>query len=177
MGKPTLIVVSGPAGAGKTTLAHALAGAVSCPAVCRDEIKEGMVEAFDREYVAAPADWLTQRASSVFFEVLRLLLEAEVTVVAEAAFQDQVWRPNLERLADSARIRIVSCKVNPTTGRKRTTGRPPRLAHIDASVVGDTDYYDAFVPVSLAAPTIDVDTSDGYEPTFDRIVSFVRGDK
>jgi dephospho-CoA kinase len=33
-----------PAGSGKTTLAHALA-AVGCPAICRDEIKEGMVHA------------------------------------------------------------------------------------------------------------------------------------
>jgi predicted ABC-type ATPase len=39
---PTLVVVSGPAGAGKTTLAHEIARAVGCPAICRDEIKEGM---------------------------------------------------------------------------------------------------------------------------------------
>jgi cytidylate kinase len=39
---PALIVVSGPPGAGKTTLAHQLAQAVGCPAVCRDEIKGGI---------------------------------------------------------------------------------------------------------------------------------------
>ena len=50
MGTPTLIVVSGPAGSGKTTLAHALAAAVGCPAVSRDEIKEGMV-------ASNPASW------------------------------------------------------------------------------------------------------------------------
>jgi predicted kinase len=41
--RPTLIVVSGMPGAGKTTLAHRLAAAIGCPAICRDEIKEGMV--------------------------------------------------------------------------------------------------------------------------------------
>jgi adenylate kinase family enzyme len=40
---PALIVVSGPMGSGKTTLAHRIAQAVGCPAICRDEIKEGMM--------------------------------------------------------------------------------------------------------------------------------------
>jgi adenylate kinase family enzyme len=39
--RPTLIIVSGPPGSGKTTLAHEIARAVGCPAICRDEIKEG----------------------------------------------------------------------------------------------------------------------------------------
>jgi predicted kinase len=40
---PRLIVVTGRTGSGKTTLAHALARAIRCPAICRDEIKEGFV--------------------------------------------------------------------------------------------------------------------------------------
>ena len=42
-GLPTLVVVSGPPRTGKTSLAHAIASKLRCPAVCRDEIKEGMV--------------------------------------------------------------------------------------------------------------------------------------
>jgi cytidylate kinase len=40
--RPAPIVVSGPPGSGKTTLAHEIARPAGCPAVCRDEIKEGM---------------------------------------------------------------------------------------------------------------------------------------
>jgi predicted kinase len=41
MGIPTLIIVSGRGGSGKTTLAHQLAATLGCPALCRDEIKKG----------------------------------------------------------------------------------------------------------------------------------------
>jgi predicted kinase len=61
--RPTLVVVSGPAGSGKTTLAHAIAAAVGCPAVSRDEIKEGMVHAAwgpaPSGFVASQGDELT----------------------------------------------------------------------------------------------------------------------
>lgn len=40
---PTLIVVSGSPGSGKTTLSYALARAVPCPVVSRDEIREGLM--------------------------------------------------------------------------------------------------------------------------------------
>ncbi|MFI5068785.1 MAG: AAA family ATPase [Streptosporangiales bacterium] len=81
--RPTLIVVSGPPGAGKTTLAHALAQAVGCPAICRDEIKEGMVHAVGG-FTSGPGDALTMRAYPTFFAVLEVLLRAGVTTVAEA---------------------------------------------------------------------------------------------
>ncbi len=45
---PTLVVISGPSGAGKTTLAHLLARRIGCPAICRDEIKEGMAARRER---------------------------------------------------------------------------------------------------------------------------------
>lgn len=41
--RPTPAVVSGGPGAGKTTLAHALAGVLVCPAIVRDEIEQGLV--------------------------------------------------------------------------------------------------------------------------------------
>jgi predicted kinase len=115
---PTLVVVSGPAGSGKTTLAHRLAPAVACPAIIRDEIKEGMAHTA-RNYKPEVADDLALRASSAFFEALRFLIERGVTVVAEAAFQDHVWTPNLVPLALLAEIRVIQC-------RSRHRGRPDR---------------------------------------------------
>jgi predicted kinase len=177
---PTLIVVSGPPGSGKTTLAHEIARAIGCPAICRDEIKEGMVHA-NPGFVPGPSDPLTMRTLDTFFDVLRLLVGKGTTVVAEAAFQDKLWRPALEPFADLASLRIVRCSVDADVALARMTQRanenPLRKAHEDGRRLEDVDSWrrshESFVPISLPAPTIDVDTTAGYDPGLSEIVAFV----
>jgi hypothetical protein len=59
-------------GSGKTTLAHRIATALACPAICRDEIKEGMARSATR-FDPRPGDDLRRRMLAVFFDVPRLL--------------------------------------------------------------------------------------------------------
>jgi predicted kinase len=174
MGIPTLIIVSGPAGSGKTTLAHQLAATLGCPALCRDEIKEGMVVS-NPGFVPATSDQLTERTYDVFFEVIALLLKAEVTLVAEAAFQHRLWWRGLEPLTDIAMLRIVRCQASDELTRQRARARlaaePTRAAH------ADTEHFSVqrtFDPIHLDAPTLDVDTSDGWRPGLDEIAAFCR---
>jgi predicted kinase len=175
---PILIVVSGPPGAGKTTLAHQVARAVGCPAVCRDEIKEGMVHA-SPGFTPAPGDELTMRTLPVFFEVIGLLLGAGVTVVAEAAFQDHVWRPHLEPLLPLARLRVVHCAVDPEVALSRVlsrhAGSPVRRAHADQAPADQPGFLRrarAFSRLTLT-PSLEVDTSDGYRPGLPDVVAFI----
>ena len=172
--RPTLVVVSGPWGSGKTTLAHRLAEAIGCPAVCRDEIKEGMVHAHGGWFEAALGDPLTQRTYPLFFDVLRVLLEGGVSVVAEAAFQDRLWREGLEPLAGLAELRIVQCVTDSALAAERDDARGTRRAHADLPDVEEWKrHYEAFERVSLPVPAIEVDTSDGYEPGLAEIAAFV----
>jgi predicted kinase len=182
---PTLVVVSGPAGSGKTTLARAIAGAIPCPVISRDEIKEGMAHAHSSDFRGETGDPLTQRTLPVFFEVVRTLLTSGVTVVAEAAFQDRLWRPNLEPLAALARLRVIQCHLDPAIAFERAARRSVesahrRRTHADSTIGRDAaDWAQAFASfdrVSIDAPSLDVDTTQGYSPDLGTIVGFVNRD-
>lgn len=163
---PVLIVVSGAPGTGKTTLAHTIARAVGCPAICRDEIREGL-------FHAGTPDPSLRRTYDAFFDTLGVLLRAGSTVVAEAAFQDRLWRPVLSPLAGLARIRVVRCVTDPGVARGRIVERlaePTRAAHADRDLLAAG--VSGWTPISLDVPTLQVDTTAGYQPTLREIISF-----
>jgi predicted kinase len=169
-----LIVISGPGGSGKTTLAHELARMIGCPALCRDEIKEGMA-ASSPGFVASPHDPLMLRTYHLFFEVIALLLRSEVTLVAEAGFQHALWWPKLQPLTDLAALRVVRCRVPAALARQRALARmttqPARAAHADAEWFAQPRTFDA---LQLDVPSLDVDTSDGWDPGLEAVAAFCR---
>jgi len=165
---PLLIIVSGQPGSGKSTLAHRLAGALGVPAICRDELRESL----DPD-IPDP----DLHVYHVFFSALDLLLGSGVSVLAEAAYQDKLWRPELEKI--DAELRIIRCAADPAVVRRRFVDRAADgPAHHDAKLVAEIDAgrypRPGWTPISVAAPTLDVDTTDGYRPALAEIISFVR---
>jgi predicted kinase len=172
VGRPTLVLVTGPAGSGKTTLAYAVGTALGAPVVSRDAIKEGMVAA-EPGFVAATSDPLTLRTYGVFFANLDLLLRAEVSTVAEAAFSHRLWTDGLDLVAGLADLRVVRCRVAEDQARVRMRRRglvqSTRAAHADAEHLAAPPPY---TPLTLPVPTLDVDTTDGYRPELAAVIAF-----
>lgn len=132
--------------------------------------------------IGRPGDETELQIYETFFDTVKLLLERRITLIAEAAFQHKLWAPKLLLLREIAHIRIVLCAVNPELARLRHIERglsdPARTRfHHDPAVqaarkgcqlpIGDYD------PPRLDIPTLTVDTSEGYQPALEAIVSFV----
>ncbi len=176
---PTLIVVTGRPSAGKTTLSRKLAQAVRCPLISRDEMKEGLVNTLRAN--PNPDFDLTRHVYLTFFDTLDFLLNQQITLIAEAAFQHKVWSPKLEPLQNIAHIKIIVCTISPLLAKSRFVQRgindPDRAQFHDdsAAQLTDADWLSRpYDPPHFDVPTLEVDTSDGYQPTLDDIVAFIK---
>jgi predicted kinase len=180
MNKPFVVVVTGRPGAGKTTLAHALAQHIHCPALCRDEFKEGYVHTLGGTHASLGPD-LNRRLYDIFFETVDVVVSKGVSVVIEAAFQHQVWLPKLTHLASIASVAIIVCTIQPQLARSRWVERvladstrerfhgdnPVDAANDSSHML--TGNYD---PPVMDLPTLTVDTTYGYNPTLEQIAFF-----
>ncbi len=170
---PFLIAVTGRPGSGKTTLSRRLAAELRCPAVCRDELKEGLVHSIDRGW--PEPDRIQWHVYAAFFDTVGLLLRRGVSVIADAAFQHGLWSQKLEPLQAVARVKIVRCVVDPDVAHARSLEREssdPRWSHYHGAPPAPDRTYD---PPRMNLPTIDVDTTDGYAPGLSRVVAFASG--
>lgn len=181
MNKPLLTVVTGRPGSGKTTLAHTLARKIGCPAICRDEIKEGFVNTMKSSHESLGKD-VNQNIYTIFFEALGFLLSKRITLVAEAAFQHHLWAQPLEQLSQISQVKIIVCTVDPRLARSRFIQRglsdPNRLRfHSDRGVRAAQNGVELplenYDPPLLPIPTLEVDTSDRYYPNLEEIETFL----
>lgn len=154
---PLFVVVSGPPGSGKTTLARPLAAALDLPLVRKDAIKEALGDA-----LGAPDYESSRRLGAVSLQILRALMR-------DIGFgvYDSPWRAEFD-LADLSRLPPplieVFCDCDPAVRIERVRGRrgTRHPVHFDldlerVAAAADEDPTDR--PLAGPWPLIRVDTT------------------
>lgn len=183
--KPKCVIVTGRAGAGKTTLSKKLGQRLWMPVISRDEIKEGYVNTFGIKHDELPPD-TDALVSDFFFGVVNQYLANKVSVIIEAAFQHKVWEWRMPEILELASPMIVLCTVDEVVAAKRHLQRgldnPRReFYHSDNRVVhyrktGEFLYPASYDAPKLDVPTIKVSTAGEYVPRLIEIVNRIQSE-
>ena len=118
MNKPYLLIVTGRPGSGKTTFSQELGKELFLPVISRDALKEGYVHTFQKKHDDLPSN-TNRLVTDLFFQTILNLLKNNVSLIAEAAFQHEVWEPRLESLSKVADIHILICHIEPQKAEGR----------------------------------------------------------
>ncbi len=176
--RPRLLIVSGRPGAGKTTLATALARDLRLSLLTKDDIKERLADelgAADR----AASRALGARAYELLYASASALLDAGAGCVLESNFERGRAENRLAPLVLRSRAALIMCEVPPELSLARYQARAVsgtrHPAHFDQVVLeawsrGELSDHGT---LALDVPVLVVDTSDGYRPPLAEVVDFV----
>ena len=168
-----IIPVSGAPAAGKTTLAKELAAALRLPLICKDDIKEALVDALDGP--ASDFGW-SRQVGGAAMQVLWRIAERCPVAVLEANFRphNPYEHDRLRRL--DARIIEINC-VCPADELARRFALRAQAAHVAHPLtelsadllaeydrpmgIGEVIEVDTSMPVDLARLTSRIETFIG----------------
>jgi predicted kinase len=170
-GTPLLVIVTGPPGAGKTTIAAELKARLDLPLIAKDTLKEllgGALGIDDRIR--------SQQLGAVVFELMALfvkeLLEQGVSVIAEGNFTQ---RSTLFSGLPPAEIVQVHVTAEPETLRTRLLERDIRHpVHYDREAAVEVSARAAggeWPPLPLGGRLIEIDTTTW--PNLDEVLATI----
>lgn len=179
-GRPTVIVVTGPPAAGKSTLARLLGVELALPVVSRDAIKFSLVRT-ERPPPGAlrRGGEFAQRSFAVFADVIDVYVDRSVSLVIEQSFERGRGEEFLRRFAGRATLVQVACDVSEATSIDRfarriqagTRSRPNPTDHEILEMLRDGRIdHASFAPLDLDAPTHVLGCEDIGSPEWERRV-------
>ena len=164
---PTLVVVSGPPGAGKTTLARGIGRRLRLPVFSKDDLKESLYDSLGGDDIDS-----SRRIGRASIELLFNMMEVHLCggqgLIAEMNFHARYDPPKFKRLGERCPHKLVQVHCSASdeviVSRYRTRGasgaRHP--AHFDSDNVQRLKFGLAdgiYGPLEIHGRLISVDTS------------------
>lgn len=173
MRKPLVILVSGAPGSGKTTLAHNLAQYMRLPHIPRDEILRGLEMTnggdIDKGGMGIEA----------YYRLLAHMCEAGVSLVTDGTLYAGISEEDIKSILVPSTT-VVNVHVRARNEHDRFILREKQREGWSSEWVDthirrlDSIYHQTVDPLDLGVPVLEVDATDGYEPSIMGLAGLVR---
>lgn len=168
---PTLVLMAGAPGAGKTTLALALARALRWPVVDKDTLKSTMLDAGVPDGIAGPASY------DLMFAVGRdLLLDQGLSAILDspAGYPQVIEKAEALAREAGAELRLVLCLAGHPLRNRRLADRTARPSQWTADARIPDDGSSLWIPL-LPPGTLTLRTERPIDELLPEILAYVRG--
>jgi predicted kinase len=122
MSEPRIILVTGLPASGKTTFARTIGERFRVPVLCKDAIKEPLLDVLGADDAAASRS-LSDASFAALFAMARELYAARVSMVLEGNFRPGEHEPALREAVSPGTIAQVLCTVDEAERLARLTKR------------------------------------------------------